>query len=124
MSLYNMLFGTNPDADSLLSLLESSREEFGRFRDVYVENGFIVVHTRCGGGNREDYFPEWVEDHPWYSHDQDCDFDCTYADIYFKVPSETIDQLRVAFSNQGTNPNEAWPRVLEQLSAGSFTGKV
>ena len=69
MSLYNMLFGMNPDANKLLSLLDAKQEDFGRFRNVYVEDGFIVVHTRCGGGNREDYFPEWVTDHPWYDHD-------------------------------------------------------
>ena len=120
MSLYNMLFGTNPDADSLLSLLGKSRDDFGRFRDVYVHEGYIVVHTRNGGGNREDYehvFDEMSE-HSWYSHDEDCDFDCTYADIYFRIPEESIEQLKVAFSNQGVNPSQAWPQVLEVLSAG------
>ena len=61
MSLYNMLFGMNPDTDKLLSLLDATREDFGRFRNVYMRDGYIVVHTRCGGGNREDYFPDWVE---------------------------------------------------------------
>jgi len=118
MSLYNMLFSTNPDADSLLSLLGKSREDFGRFRDVYVQDGFVVVHTRNGGGNRDDYehvFDEMSE-HPWYSHNQDCDFDCTYADIFFRIPEESIEQLLVAFSNKGLNPSKAWPQVLEALS--------
>ena len=120
MSLYNMLFGTNPDADSLLGLLGKSRQDFGRFRDVFVENGYIVVHTRNGGGNREDYkdvFEEMAE-HPWFSHDEDDSFDCTYANIYFKVPQESIEQLTVAFMSKGINPQQAWPQVLAALSAG------
>ena len=83
MSLYNMLFGMNSDADKILGFLGKTREDFGRFRNVYMEDGYIVVHTRCGGGNREDYesvFDE-MREHPWYSHDADEDFDCTYADI-------------------------------------------
>ena len=111
MSLYNMLFGTNPSADQLLKLLDATREDFGRFRDVYVEDGFIVVHTRCGGGNREDYFPDWVEDHPWYSHDEDGSFDNTYADIYFKVPDDKYATF-VALLDHGHNPEDAWKQVL------------
>ena len=72
MSMYNMLFGVNPDTDTLLSLLGKTAGDFGRFRNVYMEDGYIIVHTRNGGGNREDYedvFDEMSE-HPWYSHDE------------------------------------------------------
>lgn len=113
MSLYNMLFGKNPSSDQLLGLLDATAGDFGRFRDVYVQDGFIVVHTRCGGGNREDYFPSWVEDHEWYSHDEDCSFDETYADIYFKVPEDKMKTM-VALLDQGHNPSDAWNRVLSQ----------
>ena len=116
MSLYNMLFGTNPNSDQLLSLLGKSQGDFGRFRDVYVEDGFIVVHTRNGGGNREDYedvFDEMAE-HPWYSHDADDDFDCTYANIYFKVPEDKI-KTYVALLDQGHNPAESWQKVFQVL---------
>ena len=117
MSLYNMLFGTNPDADTLLSLLDATREDFGRFRNVYMSDGYIVVHTRCGGGNREDYFPDWVEDHPWYSHDADDDFDCTYADIYFKVPENRKDFLAIMNLNEGSKPSEQWAELFANLEA-------
>ena len=114
MSLYNMLFGMNPDADKLLSLLDATRDDFGRFRNVYVDDGYIVVHTRCGGGNREDYFPEWVEDHPWYSHDADDDFDCTYADIFFKVPEDKL-ATYVALLEPGANPAEQWEALFAAM---------
>mgnify|MGYP003586944994 CR=1 FL=1 len=113
MSLYNMLFGMNPDSDKLLSLLGATKEDFGRFRDVYMEDGYIIVHTRCGGGNREDYFPDWVEDHPWYSHDEDDSFDYTYADIYFKVPENHKD----LDLNEGSKPNEQWAELMTAMEA-------
>ena len=115
MSMYNMIFGMNPDADTLLSLLDATPGDFGRFRNVYMEDGFIVVHTRCGGGNREDYFPEWVEDHPWYSHDADGDFDNTYADIYFKVPDNHKDFVAIMNLNEGANPSKQWQELFATL---------
>jgi hypothetical protein len=85
-----MLFGMNPDSDKILSVLGKTKADFGRFRDVYIEDGYIVVFTRCGGGNRDDYedvFSE-MEDHPWFAYEEDDDFDCTYARFYFKIPDE------------------------------------
>ena len=115
MSMYNMIFGMNPDSDKLLELLGATRGDFGRFRNVYMEDGYIVVHTRCGGGNREDYFPSWVEDHPWYSHDEDGDFDNTYADIYFKVPENHKDFLAVRNLDEGQKPSEQWATLFKDL---------
>jgi hypothetical protein len=116
MSLYNMVFGMNPDSDKLLELLGATRDDFGRFRNVYID-GCIVVHTRCGGGNREDYFPDWVEDHPWYSHDADDDFDCTYADIYFKVPENHKDFLAIQNFDEGVKPSAQWTDLFATLEA-------
>jgi hypothetical protein len=118
MGLYNLLFGMNPDADKVLSVLGKTRGDFGRFRDVYLEDGYIVVHTRNGGGNRESYesvFDE-MSQHPWYSHDEDDDFDCTYANIYFKVPEgreQTLMALRGL--DEGGNPAEQWNVFLDAL---------
>lgn len=116
MSLYNILFGEGNDVDFLLKLLDADRGDFGRFRAVYVTEDHIVVHTRCGGGNREDYFPEWVEDHPLYSHDADDDFDCTYADIYFKHPPEYSELLKEMAVGTVT-PAEKWKLLFESLEA-------
>jgi hypothetical protein len=115
-----MLFGMNPDGDKILSLLGKTQADFGRFRNVYLDEGYIVVHTRNGGGNREDYedvFEEMAE-HPWYSHDEDDSFDCTYANIYFKIPEGT-DQTFVALHNldKGVNPSTQWAALLADLEA-------
>lgn len=120
MSMYNMLFGMNPDSDKLMEVLGKTQGDFGRFRNVYMEDGFIVVHTRNGGGNRESYEDvfEEMSEHPWYSHDADDDFDCTYANIYFKIP-EGADQTFVALHglNEGANPSKQWAQLFAQLEA-------
>jgi hypothetical protein len=120
MSLYNMIFGMNPDSDKLLEFLGKTREDFGRFRNVFLEDGYIVVHTRNGGGNREDHedvFDEMSE-HPWYSHDEDDDFDCTYANIYFKVP-EDANQTMLALKDfdKGQNPSKQWAELFADMEA-------
>ena len=118
MSLYNMMFGTNPNSDQLLSLLGKTKGDFGRFRDVYVEDGHIVVHTRNGGGNREDYedvFDEMAM-HPWFVRDADDDFDCTYANIYFKIPEDAVKSY-VGLLDQGHNPTASWDAILKALKS-------
>lgn len=120
MSLYNMVFGMNPDSDKLLEVLGKTKEDFGRFRNVYMEDGYIVVHTRNGGGNREDYedvFDE-MSSHPWYSHDEDDSFDCTYANIYFKVP-EGAEQTMMALRglDEGANPSKQWAELFAVMEA-------
>ena len=117
MSLYNMVFGMNPDTDALLNILGATQGEFGRFRNVYMQDGYIIVHTRCGGNNRDDYFPDWVEDHPWYSHDEDDDFDNTYADIYFKVPENHKDFLAIQNYDPGHKPSDQWATMLAMMEA-------
>lgn len=120
MSMYNMIFGMNPDANKILELLGKTQGDFGRFRSVFLEDGYIVVHTRNGGGNREDYegvFEEMAE-HPWYSHDEDDSFDCTYANIYFKVP-EGKEETLVALHNfdKGANPAHQWAELFATMEA-------
>lgn len=117
MSLYNMLFGENAShSEFLLGLLGKSKGDFGRYRDVYVTEEHIVVHTRNGGGNREDYedvFDE-MSDHPLYVYDQDDDFDCTYANIHFRHPEEYKDVLKEMAEGTIT-PAEKWKILLESL---------
>ena len=119
MSMYNMLFGVNPDTDTLLSLLGKTAGDFGRFRNVYMEDGYIIVHTRNGGGNREDYedvFDEMSE-HPWYSHDEDDSVDYKYANIYFKVPENHKDFLAIMNLNEGKSPSKQWGELLATMEA-------
>ena len=114
MSLYNLLFGVNPDSDELLSVLGKSKNDFGRFRNVYMSDGYIVVHTRNGGGNRESYEDvfEEMQAHPWYSHNEDDDFDCTYANIYFKVPDDEQILIALRGLDQGQDPKNQWNNLI------------
>lgn len=64
----------------------------GRFRDIYLnEDGTkIILYTRNGGGNREEYWYifEVLKTHPNYLRDYDDDYDETYAYIEFSVPEK------------------------------------
>lgn len=120
MSLYNMLFGQNEKADVILATLGLTKADVGRYRDVYLNNGEIVVHTRNGGGNREyyqDVFDE-LSDHPCYLRDDDDDFDCTYANIYFSYPEEYAAELRAIEANTPiVTPSEKWQALFAAMSA-------
>lgn len=136
MSLYNMLFGTNAAAQVLLAMLGTDANCAPRFRDCYLSEGRIAIHTRTGGGNRDMYeseesaranYPEyftgnddpcgpWNEDLrklPGFLHDEDDDFDSTYATFYFSVPEQfkhLLDKLP-----EGVDPAQRWQETFERL---------
>ena len=119
MSLYNMLFGENgSQRDFLFGLLNKTPGDFGRYRDIYVTDDHIVVHTRNGGGNRDDYedvFME-MEAHPLYVYDEDDDFDCTYANFFFKYPAgyeEVLKEMAVG----AITPSEKWTALFAALDS-------
>jgi len=93
--MYNMVMGTNPLAGVWVESLGLELGDFGRIRDGWLQDDGplglrIVIHTRCGGGNREDYEGvfEKMKGHPQYLRDYDCEYDSTYANIEFKIPEE------------------------------------
>jgi hypothetical protein len=93
MSLYRMLFGGGGEAQdqrcpSLWNILDLDNYEVGRYRDIYVREGKIILLTRNGGGNREEYKQcfKSLRKHPNYLDDWDCDWDRTYAEISFSIP--------------------------------------
>lgn len=115
--LYNMLFGENASQKGFLfGLLNKTQDDFGRYRDIYVTEDHIVVHTRNGGGNREDYedvFDEMSE-HPLYAYDEDDEFDCTYANIYFHHPEEYKEVLK-EMAKGTISPAEKWQMMFKAL---------
>jgi len=128
MSLYNALFGMNPFAGMLLKLYELETEKYptGRFRDIYVKkegNEFVVVlYTRNGGGNREDYEEvfEALSKHPNYIRDYDDDFDCTYASIEFSVPKEKFEIIEHIQSITGSKaPMEKFQEMISNMEKGN-----
>lgn len=102
MSLYNQIFGYNEYTPVLLGILGLESSAFGRYRDISAKldeegNIYIVVLTRCGGGNRDEYQEtiDKLKKHDWYFKDYDESFDSTYACIEFKVDLNTVrDDLR------------------------------
>ncbi len=130
MSLYNIVYGENAAADFLLGILNLTRDDVGRFRDAWVtEDGKIAIYTRNGGGNRECWnegspdcscpgcvIRKKLPAHPLYLSDEDGDFDCTYATVFFCVPDEA--KPLIEGLQQKRNPDEEWLKAIEALKAG------
>lgn len=110
---FNFTSDFRPNKKQLLGALKLTEDMFGRFRSVYIENQYIAVHTRCGGGHREYY--EFVFDtiaqHEWFSHDEDCNYDNTYADFFFNIPDINISLFNESIE-EGLNPSDAWNKAF------------
>lgn len=128
MSLYNMLFGNNPLATAYLGMLNLSPTDVGRFRDCFLRKTDlgeiqIVVYTRNGGGNREEYedVTDTLRAHPDYISDYDDDFDCTYASYVFRVPEQFKDVVAkmVDLPNQQVDPAARFQDLLQKLQSGN-----
>jgi hypothetical protein len=122
-----MLFGVNQAAPVLLKILGIEYSKIPRFRNCFIDDGMIVIHTRTGGGNRE-YYDEpnnentegqWnttMYENQHFQKDEDDDFDSTYANFYFKFPDEYKSDLE-ALSNgvEDYKPSEKWQMLFESL---------
>ncbi len=127
-----MVFGQNPASTVILATLGLTEEAVGRFRDCGVSNGEIYVYTRNGGGNREcwgcenDSCPGCIISnklpaHPLYLRDEDDEFDCTYATVYFRFPEEFAADLRAIDSGEKFAPSERWTTFLNALGQTEST---
>lgn len=123
--LYNGLISDNPNVETILETISLTSKNIDRFRDVDVppfkrfrqlplftdekfaneevckDRNSIVVLTRIGGANRNDYKNGWdqLRNHPNYISDYDCSFDNTYAYIEFNVDSNILNELKKLDSN-------------------------
>jgi len=115
--MYNMIFGQNPVGDFILATLGIKRGDTGRYRDCFVANGEIAIYTRNGGGNREEYqgVIDELAKHPCYLRDEDDDFDCTYATIYFKFPEEFAEELKKLDAGEKFDPSQRWLDAFNSL---------
>lgn len=120
MGLYNVLFGQNPLAPVLKSILQLDEEggwDTGRFRDIYLNKDAtrIILYTRNGGGNREDYADVIanLHNHPNFLSDYDDDFDCTYAYFEFSVPEEIAGVVALFAPDQ--DPKTVHERFSEEI---------
>ena len=94
MSLYNQLFGEDENATALLGMIKVTRNDFGRYRDVHLnkEGTKIIVTTRLGGGNRDDYKQVFINmtKNENYIDNYDDAFDNTYCYFVFRVPKKYL----------------------------------
>lgn len=97
MSLYNILFGVKPATFFVLPMLGEGHhpDEWPRFRDCFIGDDEhpeyadkIIVYTRTGGGNRDDFASgnDWIRSLPGFVTDYNDSFDCTFACWVFDVP--------------------------------------
>lgn len=118
--LYNMVFGYNVLAGPLLHVLGRELTDFGRFRDASLwreADGELVirVYTRNGGGNRDEYMPDFSND-PYYIRDVDDTYDNTYASIFFRIPDRYKGILGACAKDMVfETPEERWQKALENL---------
>lgn len=132
MSLYNMLNGVKPAAFFILPMLGKHPEEYPRFRDCFIGDeahpeyaNHIIVYTRTGGGNRDDYAGsnDAMRAMPGFVADYDDDFDYTYANWVFKVPDrwkadfdKIIDgKLREVSSEYKAELYRVFPKLKDKL---------
>lgn len=127
-----MMCGNNPLYSLLHAVLETAGKlpEIPRYRDTYTsmsaaESVTIVIYTRTGGGNREDYEAEndALAAHPLFIRDYDDDFDRTFAHWVFKVPDEwheRVLQMHKFLSRvpKGQPPGEKFKASMASLGQG------
>ena len=144
MSLYNMMNGVNWTAFLCLPVLGKHPDEYPRFRDSFVGiegrpefDGKIVLLTRTGGNNREDYQDEIDEMYsmPTFIADFDDDFDNTYAYWVFDIPEEWKKDFLLVMDRKFTEVSQGYvdmvskvyPKVEAQIRAifsGEDPGKL
>ncbi|MFJ9633701.1 hypothetical protein ACIRU8_39015 [Streptomyces sp. NPDC101175] len=123
MSMYSLAVADgHQNARGAVLLAALGNPDPGRFRDAWVEKGdsgepVIVIYTRNGGGNREEY-EDVIADlqaHPLYLRDADDDFDATYATFYFSAPAELRDQLQ-EIAQEPVDTSERWHAAIAALT--------
>lgn len=121
MSLYTQLFGENKDAVPLLGMLGLTRSAFERYRDVYLNKygTKIIVLTRIGGNNAEDYQEVYttMKAHPYFIKAYDDDFDETYAYFEFSVPEKYKEACKMmAPKEDRPGVHELFTKELEEAN--------
>ena len=72
----------------ILNLLGLKEGDISRYRGCDVIGDEIVIYARTGGDNRNYYSNEKLTQNPYYLYDEDDDYDETYANYYFSVPTK------------------------------------
>jgi hypothetical protein len=115
-----MVFGVNQLAGPLLAMIQLDHRNVPRFRDCFLnkDGTEIIVYTRTGGGNREEYAEQNAEmtRRAGYLRDEDDSYDSTYAIFYFAVPVAYVDMCKTAaVDGHGVDVSTRWETVMDKL---------
>lgn len=114
MSLYNLLYGYNPNAGPILLALDLDPTQIERFRDASfrkLDDEYVFdIYCRTGGGNRFDHPNVALTAHPLYLRDCDDVDDSTHAHYYFRIPEGVFAEL----TEQGMSIDD----VVDKVSPG------
>lgn len=104
--MYDLLTFKYEYANELLSMLGLTPDSVGRYRDCYLskDGKKIIVYTRMGGPNRDDYKYEiWkLQKHKMYIKDYDDDWDVTFSSFEFSIPFEHMKRVKELFETADT----------------------
>jgi hypothetical protein len=119
--LYNVLFGVNPLAGTLLAMLHTSNSRIPRFRDCFLsDEETIIIYTRTGGGNRGEYAAEneAMKQISGYLRDEDDTYDSTYAKFHYAIPEEHkvfLDEVSRLDKHLVVNPEKRWAEAIDAI---------
>jgi len=123
MSLYNAVFKTQPAALIILKALGAEPEKVPRIRDAWVtkdgDEFRLVIFTRTGGGNRQDYEEgnAYLRSLPGFVSDRDDEFDATFAKWSY-LPPESLPEatLGLILSMQDPDVEDHQKRMAKALN--------
>jgi len=116
----------NPAAADIFSILGIGVEDFGRSRDIYLnEQGTkIFVFTR-NGHEDYDYIEEDLKKHSHYVRSWRDDFDNTYRTYEFNVPEEHLGvALGLAEVTDTVPPMDRFKKLISDLKSGKKNEQV
>lgn len=118
--LYNMLFGLNRAAVPLLKVLNVDHTTVPRFRDCFLNEAGteIIIYTRSGGGNRDEYaeLNRMMMEIPGYLRDEDDSYDNTYALFYYEIPEQHRETcLMLANLGLGVDQPKRWADYIAKI---------
>jgi hypothetical protein len=115
-----LFFGVHAKSHVILKALGITPGDIPRFRDCYLDEGKIVIHTRTGGGNLEEYEEENenLTQIPGYLYDEDDNFDSTYANFYYTYPEEFKTELEILEKDPESTikPSQKWESLLNSIA--------
>lgn len=120
MSLYHVIFGINKLAGPLLVTLGINPRGISRFRDCFLgTDNDIIIYTRTGGGNREEFKEqnEALRRNEHFLRDEDDSFDSTYALFHYRIPEDIKDIIVKYQAVEGwcIDPSKRWQEALSLL---------